>query len=274
MEILKSEEYKKEDLLFCLITELISKSDELSYVSDNENYLICLSNKGAPIWIWNKNDISQSKIDELVNEFDKFVLNDQKIQVTAKEKIYNILRDKYFCYVVDNYYIQKGSYVKMNAYRNDNPVLNKNIVGFRRRPNLDELETLKYYKKCDIEDTLTKEASDKITDKECLEIAKTQISNPNFYVWDVDGKIVSVASYHKGDKYYRISEVFTDRESRGKGYAGMLLYELCNEILNKEKVPMLYADANYISSNKAYQKIGFKNQGDLYTFKIDKTLKK
>ena len=33
---------------------------------------------------------------------------------------------------------------------------------------------------------------------------------------------------------------------------------------------MLYADADYISSNRAYQKIGFEEVGNLYNVKIGK----
>lgn len=64
--------------------------------------------------------------------------------------------------------------------------------------------------------------------------------------------------------------VFTNREDRGNGYAGMLCYELCEELIKQGKTPMLYADADYIPSNRAYQKIGFEEVGNLYNVKIGK----
>lgn len=273
MKTLQNDLYKKEDLKYCLITELISKSDELTFVEDEENYLICKSNNGAPIWIWNRDDISLEKIEELVSKLKEFTLNDDEIQITAKEKIFNRLVKEYKDSLVDDYYKEKGYYVKMESYSNNNPVLDKSVVGFKRNAKKDEKGILAYYKKCDYEDTLGTYGLSTIKDEDYLKIAERQINNPNFYVWEVDGKIVSTASYRPGDNYFRISEVFTDRESRGHGYAGMLVYELCEEIISQGKTPMLYADSNYLSSNKAYQKIGFESQGALYTLKIDKRLK-
>ena len=37
----------------------------------------------------------------------------------------------------------------------------------------------------------------------------------------------------------------------------MPCYELCEEVIGQGKTPVLYADADYIPSNRAYQKIGF-----------------
>lgn len=71
-----------------------------------------------------------------------------------------------------------------------------------------------------------------------------------------------------GETENRITRVFTNRSDRGNGYASMLITELCEETLKQGKTLVLYADADYPSSNRAYTKIGFINQGDLYNVKI------
>ena len=67
----------------------------------------------------------------------------------------------------------------------------------------------------------------------------------------------------------RINTVVTRREKRGRGYAGMLVGTLCQKLLAEGVRPMLYADAAYPSSNRAYQKIGFTKTGEVteYAFR-------
>ena len=52
-------------------------------------------------------------------------------------------------------------------------------------------------------------------------------------------------------------------------YAGMLVGTLCRKLLAEGVRPMLYADAAYPSSNRAYQKIGFTKTGEVteYAFR-------
>ena len=54
-----------------------------------------------------------------------------------------------------------------------------------------------------------------------------------------------------------IATLVTDRALRGRGYAGMLVAQLCAQLLARGAEPMLYADAANPSSCRAYEKIGF-----------------
>ena len=62
----------------------------------------------------------------------------------------------------------------------------------------------------------------------------------------------------------------TDRAKRGHGYAGMLVASLCRELLAHGATPMLYADADYPASNRAYQKIGFEKAGEVTQYRFDR----
>jgi len=264
-KILNNKEYLKEKTTFNIIS-LILTSDTLEYYTDGENYLICRSNPNTPIWVWNKDSISEEIVKEILTKLDNMLDGDKVIQITSKEVIFKKLMSKYKDIIVDNYFMQKGNYLQMRAYECKNLIKPKNTIGYKERPNYDDIELLAYFQKCDIEDTIREEYAKEVTEETLLETAKRHIDIPNFYVWKVNNKIVATAGYIDN----RISMVFTNREDRGNGYAGMICYELCDELIKQGKTPMLYADADYIPSNKAYQKIGFKEVGNLYNVKIGK----
>ena len=261
--LLNSESYIKEQNKFSIIS-LILTSETLEYFTDGKNYLICRSNPNTPIWIWNKDSISEEVVEEILSKVDSMLDKDKVIQITSKEVIFKRLMEKYEDIVVDNYFMQKGNYLRMTAYQCNKLIEPKNIVGYKERPTDEDLELLAYFQKCDIEDTIREEYAKQITGQKLLEIAKKHIDTPNFYVWKVNNKIVATAGYIDN----RISMVFTSRENRGNGYAKMICYELCKELVNQGKTPVLYADGDYIASNSAYQKIGFEVLGDLYNIKI------
>lgn len=48
-----------------------------------------------------------------------------------------------------------------------------------------------------------------------------------------------------------------------------MIYELCSQIVKNGQIPMLYADADYHSSNRCYQKIGFELEGKITTIGIN-----
>ena len=264
-KILNNEEYLKEQTTFNIIS-LILTSKTLEHYTDGENYLICRSNPNTPIWVWNKDDISENKVNEILIKLDNMLDEDNVIQITSKEVIFKKLMEKYKDIIVDNYFMQKGNYLQMRVYECNNLIGPKEIIGHKERPTYEDIELLTYFQKCDLEDTIEEEYVKQTSKENLLEIAKKHIDNPNFYVWKVDNRIVATAGYIDN----RVSMVFTNRDDRGNGYAGMLCYELCKEIIAQGKTPMLYADADYIPSNRAYQKIGFEEVGNLYNVKIGK----
>ena len=265
-DLINSKDYNQEKTLFNIIS-LILTSDTLEYYTDGKDYLMCRSNPNTPIWIWNKNDVDERVINEILLKLDSMLDENNVIQVTSKKIIFDRLMEKYKDLIVDNYFIQKGNYLQMKVYECNKTIKPKNMIGYKERPTESDLDLLAYFQKCDIEDTIREEYSKEVTQEELYESAKRHLENPNFYVWKVDNKIVATAGYIDN----RVSMVFTNREDRGNGYAGMLCYELCEELIKQGRTPMLYADADYIASNRAYQKIGFEAVGDLYNVKIGKT---
>ena len=95
----------------------------------------------------------------------------------------------------------------------------------------------------------------------------TDLGKEGSFLWE-DGDIRAMAMIaHIGGGMGRINTVVTERNSRGRGYAGMLTAALCEKLLAQGLTPMLYADAGNPSSNRAYQKIGMEARGQVAEYR-------
>ena len=106
---------------------------------------------------------------------------------------------------------------------------------------------------------------------EAVEAKAQQLAaSGNACLWlSPEGRIVSLANIaHRSPRHGRINMVFTHPEYRGNGYAGMLVAFLCRTLRAEGRTPMLYTDADYPASNRAYAKIGFTPRGALTQMEI------
>ena len=99
------------------------------------------------------------------------------------------------------------------------------------------------------------------------DFAQAMVGSDRLLLWE-DGDIRAMAMIaHIGGGMGRINTVVTERNSRGRGYAGMLTAALCEKLLAQGLTPMLYADAGNPSSNRAYQKIGMEARGQVAEYR-------
>ena len=135
-----------------------------------------------------------------------------------------------------------------------------NVQGELRKAAKGDVETVAHYLAGFFRDAF----NSRVEPETQLTKAETMIEAAGLYLWLADGKPVSMANIsHRSAKYGRINAVFTPIELRKRGYASVLVAELC-AILEKEKlVPMLYADISNPASNKVYQNIGFLKSGKI-----------
>lgn len=268
-KVLNSENYQKDKYAYSLV-DLMKTSDSFEYLTDGEKYLVCRSTRNTPVWVWTKDGLSEYELLEVLEKLESLLDKEKCEQVTSKKELFNLLVDKYKNDLVDDYFMEKENYLQMRCYVCLNPVLNKEVVGYKTRPTLEDLDLLAYFYKCDLEDTLKEKYVKEVSRDDLYEAANKRLNNENFYVWKVDDEVVATASYKVEGDCARLSHVFTDRDHRGKGYAQMLVYDLCMDLKNQGKLPLLYADYDYVPSNKAYQKVGFVDVGDLYNVKLFK----
>lgn len=238
------------------LLNLISKTEGNMTFSDLETYVIGRSMVGLPTWIWTIDSITKDKILELESILENF-LEEGENKFTAKKKIYEILRNEY----------DTSSYFEMGYLSCTNPIKPMNKKGICVRPNYGD-KTILAKMWTSHEKEMEKV---EVTDIDALETANNFIKNPNFYVLkDEKGKIVCMAGYSVLDDTAKITHVFTPKEERGKGYCKSIIYDLTKMILDKGLKPLLYTDYNYKASNKAYQDVGYTDEGILINFTITK----
>ena len=79
-----------------------------------------------------------------------------------------------------------------------------------------------------------------------------------------------MAGYSTVGDSAKITHVFTPQEERNKGFCQYLIYSLSKKLLDEGYKPLLYTDYSYASSNRAYQNVGFIDEGILINFSIKK----
>lgn len=236
------------------LLNLISKTEGNMTFSDLETYVIGRSMVGLPTWIWTIDSITPEKILELESILENF-LEEGENKFTAKKKIYEILRNEY----------DTSSYFEMGYLSCANPIKPQNKKGRFVRASYSDIMTLA---KMWIENEKEMEKKD-IELYEAIETVEEWVKGENFYILKNElGKIVCMAGYSSLDDTAKITHVFTPKEERGNGYCKSLIYALTKKILDKGLKPLLYTDYNYKASNKAYQDVGYTDEGILINFTI------
>ncbi len=243
----------------------------LQLYSDESNYVICRGENQYPAWIWTKDNMDMSILNELEQAIRMFILEEGKTKFTCKEEIYEKLLSENF---VEMNTKDEEDYFKMGflkCSKTNNLVKDDVIVD---RPNGRDLEVLTNYI-FEFNNMMGDNIRDRgFTKEQAIEKAKEFIDEDTSYVLrNKDGKIVSMAHYLISGKYGKIGEVFTDDNERGKGYAAYLIKRITDIILEKGLIPSLYTDYNYPNSNRAYINAGFISEGYLINFTCSKRKK-
>lgn len=95
------------------------------------------------------------------------------------------------------------------------------------------------------------------------EMLRMRLEEETMRLWCVQGTPVAMAGFATpvetaAGSVTRIGPVFTPEDLRGHGYGAAVTAQLSDELVHRGSRVMLYADANYPISNRAYQKIGFR----------------
>lgn len=104
-----------------------------------------------------------------------------------------------------------------------------------------------------------------------LSSVEKSINRQRTYLWVKDNAPVSMAQAIRPTKNgISVAGVFTPHDQRGNGYASAVVAHLSQKMLdNGKKFCMLYTDLNNPTSNKIYQKIGYKEVVDSKYFLFD-----
>lgn len=220
-------------------------------VTDHQNSIIAHTAPIFPTWIWMRDGAGEAELEVLYQTLQKEFSPLSAYRFNTKYWIAEYLLKRWK---------EDGQHVAVNA----------NIASYAcpvpRKPEkeVDGQRELLGVEQVELAARMIRESSQAIGDvilseEESIAAAKEQLDRQVLYIWrDGSGKPVSFCDKRaESDQYTAVSQCYTVPEARGKQYAGHLIYGVCQEILQDGQIPILYADADYRSSNRCYQKIGF-----------------
>ncbi len=255
----KVDGFVKEKGKFSLLS-VIAEAPSPIFYSDLSSYIIGRSETSYPIWIWTKEGITPEQVLELEKDLDA-MLEENVNKITCKKGLYHILEKDY----------DTSSYFEMGYLSCKEPIHPLKGKGVFVRPNYSDKLTLAAYWKA----TEKEMRQEEIQEVDALNQAQQWLEEKNFYVLkDATGKIVCMAGYRVMDDLAKITHVYTPVEERKKGYCKYLIYCLSKKLKEEGFQPILYTDYHYKASNKAYQDVGYQDEGILINFHINKEKKK
>lgn len=101
-------------------------------------------------------------------------------------------------------------------------------------------------------------------------LARTKIESGEIFLWEVDGVPVAMSG-KAGPTLHgiRVNFVFTPAHLRGMGYASACVAALTKHLLDSGmRECYLFTDLNNPTSNKIYQKIGYKQVGEFAVYEF------
>ena len=249
------EEFEKEKEKFYILHELFINNHP-SIKTDNKSFVVGKESNNK-IWVWTKENIEEEKLIE-VQKIIEEELSFNTLRVICKDEIY--------------YYLQKSKDITIDSFKMGILIcyeLNEveKAEGFIEKSNYGD--KLPLARLC--QESYHELSGQDIPMAEALTIAEAWIDDDNFYVWKLeDGKIVATAKFEQKKDIEIITQVFTLKEERGKGFCKSLIYEITKIIQSENRIPVLYTDYLNEISNHIYEKLGYKDFGYLRFLKINK----
>ena len=252
-DLLKISSFNKEKDLFSLLLGIINYNKSIIY-SDFNSYIIGQSNHKFPTWIWSRDNLTDLEYQLLLGDLKNHLKKGEN-QITCKKELYERLKEDFN---VDHYF-EMGF---LSCKKVIKPDTNKEI--FVKINYTDKVVLAEYWR------GFVKEVDHKsISQKEALEDVEAMLQEDKYYVLkNSKGDILAMAGYSVIDDYAKLSHVYTPKEFRRKGYCKTIIYHLTKKLLEEGYKPILYTDYHYVASNKAYQRVGYRDKGILINFNI------
>lgn len=231
-------------------------------ITDHKRIMIAHTAAVYPTWIWAPDDVSKVELDIIYQTIKKEFTPIEYYRFNTKYEIAFYLIQRFW----------KEEQIRLH--------ISTNIAAYEclkpQAPSKQVDGHLERMKKEDVQlaSRMIREASlaigDRIfTEEESVEAAKEQLARQCLYIWrDKAGNPVAFCDRNADENYEKISQCYTIPEARGKNYAGRMIYEICRDIVSAGQIPMLYADADYVPSNRCYQNIGFELKGKIATIEV------
>jgi predicted GNAT family acetyltransferase len=100
--------------------------------------------------------------------------------------------------------------------------------------------------------------------EEATQLARAKILEKQFWVWEVEGEVVSMAGVERPTRHgITVVLVYTPPQARGKGFASNLVAQITQlQLQNGKRFCCLHTDADNPTSNKIYKDLGYYEVGE------------
>ena len=245
---------------FFVLRRIMGSDCEL-FITDHEKIIICYSSEPFPVWIWTRDNASETEMeDAYLKAYDNGLLD-------GKHK-FNLKYDlaQYFIKRAKKDGISLKILINMYAYDNPDPIApSDKCDGKLYKCDKKDVEELVRFL-----EVFHKEIGIDQKDTEGYrKDAKAFIDTGRMFFWkDESGNNVASCKYAPDGDMASINLVYTREDYRRKHYAENLVYQVTMIAKNEGYMPMLYTDADYVASNACYEKIGYVLRGKLCTIGI------
>lgn len=249
---LKIDSFIKNRDIYYLLYYIIRTDGSILY-SDLDSYIIGRINDEYPVWIWNSDSISDKSIGLLLEDLDSILVSG-KNEITCSNMIYNSIKNKY----------NITDYLDISFLMCKKLIKPKDCGNVKRAVLSDKDNLIELFKN----DSIETEGIE-LSDEEANNEIDYFINIGKLYILENKGKILSMCCYNMLDEMIKLTCVFTPKEYRNNGYCEWLVYNVTSRLLKLGFKVLLYTDRNYLPSNRAYKKIGFKEYSVLSKFNIN-----
>lgn len=227
-------------------------------ITDHKRILIAHTAPVYPTWIWAPDDATEEELELIYQTIKREFTPIKDYRFNTKYEIAEYLIKRFREDGVELHIM-----INIATYDCPSPKApKKQVDGHLVVLTEDELELAAHM----VHDASVAIGDRIFSEEESVQAAKDQIAKQSIFIWrDADGKAVSFCGKTEDEYYVKITQVYTVPEFRGKNYAGQMIYEICSKVVENGQMPMLYADADYVASNRCYQNIGFELKGRLVT---------
>ena len=257
--IFKSEALLKDEIAYSIMFSILNNAKKYEtprIFSDGKDYAVVNSDPNHAIIVWTSDDFQE--YGALYDSIKKEFLTNKPFEIWSKNDFYD--------------YLIKGQTIpelKDETADNGRPKLQTlgswscsklNDIQYNGHPDQAKSEEVQKIAEMMVNfDLETKEEPHAQMCDDYVKLAKKFVSNPLYLVWrDKNEKAVATATLNMVGKYPRVGRVYTDTDERGKAYAKMLVNYLTLKVFAEGKDAMLYTDYDYPSSNRCYQRVGYK----------------
>ena len=242
---------------FSVLSRIIRGECEIR-LTDHERMIICFTGQPYPVWIWTPDGASE-------DEFERAYQLAKELNVMDGEHRFNIKYElaEYFMDRAKKDGLDLKITTNLFAYDCPSPIAPSSVVdGKIHQCTKEDFDIM-----VDFFDMFHEAVG---IDKESRETYRTYAENDigkgSLYVWETEnGEYASSCNWHPVQDMASIGLVYTRDEYRRRHYAEHLVYQVTKIAQDAGYLPMLYTDADYVASNKCYEKIGYILRGKLCT---------